>query len=253
MIRLLVSVRDASEALVAARGGADVIDAKEPSRGALGDLPVADVRAIVERLRDAGAQQPVSATIGDVPMHALAEMIDRVHAVGACGVDYVKVGIEACAASFDVLDALARCGAPVVPVFIADRGLEPELTAHALALEFAGVMVDTADKRAGSLFDAVTRVALARFVAQARAARAMVGLAGALRVAHAQALAELAPDFAGFRSAVCVGDRSASLDVALLLELGAALRAASPKRSQAAPLGLVSPSSNTRMRASSAR
>lgn len=247
MIRLLVSVRSADEALVAARSGVDFIDAKEPARGALGDLPIADVRAIVEHLRDAGLQQPVSATIGDLPVHALDEMVDRVHAVATCGVDYVKVGIESNPASFGVLDALARCAAPVIPVFIADRGLEPELIAHALTLEFAGVMADTADKRTGSLFDAVTRVAMARFVAQARAARVMVGLAGALRLVHAHALAELAPDFAGFRSAVCAGDRSGALDPARVRELAAAMRLAQ------LALARVSPSSSPRMRASSAR
>jgi uncharacterized protein (UPF0264 family) len=114
----------------------------------------------------------------------------------------------------------------VVPVFIADRGLEPALIGHALTLRFAGVMADTADKRSGSLFDAVSRVAAARFVSQARAARVMVGLAGALRREHAQALAELAPNFAGFRSAVCAGDRSAALDATRLHELAAALREA---------------------------
>jgi len=112
----------------------------------------------------------------------------------------------------------------VVPVFIADRGLDPALIAHALALGFPGVMADTADKRVGSLFDAVPRAALARFVAQARAAGVMVGLAGALRLQHAQALAALAPDFAGFRSAVCAGDRSAALDAALLRELATAMQ-----------------------------
>jgi uncharacterized protein (UPF0264 family) len=246
-MRLLVSVRSADEALAAGRGGVDFIDAKEPSRGALGDLPIADVRAIVERLRDADLQQAVSATIGDLPMHALDEMVDRVHAVAACGVDYVKVGIESSPASFGVLDALARCAAPLIPVFIADRGLDPELTAHALTLNFAGVMADTADKRTGSLFDAVTRVTLARFVAQARAARVMVGLAGALRLVHAHALAELAPDFAGFRSAVCAGDRSGALDPARVRELAAAMRLAQ------LALARVSPSSSPRMRASSAR
>jgi uncharacterized protein (UPF0264 family) len=225
MMRLLVSVRSVHEALVAARGGADFIDCKEPARGALGDLPMADVRAIVERLRDAGMQQPVSATIGDLPMQALAEIVERVHAVADCGVDYVKVGIEPRTAAFDVLDALACCGRPVVPVFIADRGLDPALSAHALELRFAGVMVDTADKRAGSLFDALSRIAIARFVAQARAARVMVGLAGALRLVHVHALVALAPDFAGFRSAVCAGDRSAALDAARLCELAAALAA----------------------------
>ncbi len=272
MFGLLVSVRSADEALLAARGGADFIDAKEPGRGALGDLPVAAIRDIVERLRDAGMHQPVSATIGDVPMHELARILERVEAVAECGVDYVKVGIDAgfAAGSFQgeslplggtraqrargrhdaapaALDALARGSAPVVPVFIADRGLDPGLIAHALDLGFSGVMADTADKRAGSLFDAVTRVALARFVARARAARVMVGLAGALRRAHADVLAELAPDFAGFRSAVCAGDRSSALDAARVRELATALREAQ------LAFARVSPSSSTRMRASSAR
>jgi (5-formylfuran-3-yl)methyl phosphate synthase len=273
MMRLLVSVRDASEALVAARGGADFIDAKEPGRGALGDLPLDTIRNIVERLRDSGAQQPVSATIGDVPMHALAQILERVEAVGACGVDYVKVGIEVGSAAGPsqggslplggtraqrargrhdadapaVLDALAHCGTPVVPVFIADRGLDPELIAHALDLGFAGVMADTADKRAGSLFDVLSRVALAHFVAQARAVRVMVGLAGALQQAHAGVLAELAPDFAGFRSAVCAGDRRGALDAVRLGDLASALRVAQLAAAR------VSPSSSTRMRASSAR
>jgi uncharacterized protein (UPF0264 family) len=224
MMRLLVSVRSPEEALLAARGGADFIDAKEPGRGALGDLPLATIRDIVETLRDAGLQQPVSATIGDVPLHELAHIVERVEAVCACGVDYVKVGIEPGDGAPAALDALAHCGVPVVPVFIADRGLDPALVAHALALRFAGVMADTADKRAGSLFDAVSRVTLAHFVSQARTACVMVGLAGALRVVHAKALAALAPDFAGFRSAVCAGDRSGALDATLLRELAAALK-----------------------------
>ncbi|HEX6720400.1 MAG TPA: (5-formylfuran-3-yl)methyl phosphate synthase, partial [Burkholderiaceae bacterium] len=223
MMRLLVSVRSADEALLAARGGADFIDAKEPGRGALGDLPIATIRDIVECLRDAGLHQPVSATIGDVPMHAGSEILERVGAVDACGVDYIKVGIEPGPAAPDVLDALARCGSAVVPVFIADRGLDPGLIAHALNLRFAAVMADTADKRAGSLFDAVSRIALARFVAQARAERVLVGLAGVLRLVHVQALAALAPDFAGFRSAVCVGERGAALDATRLRELATAL------------------------------
>jgi uncharacterized protein (UPF0264 family) len=246
-MQILVSVRSADEALIAARGGADFIDAKEPGRGALGDLPLATIRGIVDRLRDAGIAQPVSATIGDLPMQELAQILERVDAVGGCGVDYVKVGIEAQPAAPDVRDALARCAARVVPVFIADRGLEPDLIGQALGLGFPGVMADTADKRAGSLFDAVTRVALARFVARARAARVMVGLAGALQQAHAHVLAELAPDFAGFRSAVCVGDRSGALDVVRLRELAGALRRAQLSFTREPP------SSNTRMRASSAR
>jgi len=247
MIRLLVSVRSVDEALLAARGGAHFIDLKEPDQGALGGLPVATIREIVAALRAHGHRQPVSATIGDVAMDALAEIAARAESVGACGVDYVKVGIEPGRNAERALQALADCGHAVVPVFIADRGLEPALIGHALTLRFAGVMADTADKRSGSLFDAVSRVALARFVSQARAARVMVGLAGALRHEHAQALSELAPDFAGFRGAVCAGDRSGALDAGRLRALRVALEGAQELRVR------DSPSSRLRMWASSAR
>jgi (5-formylfuran-3-yl)methyl phosphate synthase len=83
---------------------------------------------------------------------------------------------------------------------------------YACALGFPGVMADTFDKRAGSLFDAVPMDDLRRFIVTVRATGTMVGLAGALRATHEPLLRELAPDFAGFRTAVCVGDRSSALD-----------------------------------------
>ena len=211
-MKLLVSVRSVEEALRAAQAGVDFIDLKEPGAGALGGLPIATIRAIVDALRRQGGSAPVSATIGDVPMHEAGRIAAGVAAVGACGVDYVKVGIERVAQAHAVLDALATSGRAIVPVFIADKGLEWAHVAHACALGFPGVMTDTADKHAGSLFDALPLEDLRRFVALVRAAGAMVGLAGALRLADAPLLRELAPDFAGFRTAVCVGDRSSALD-----------------------------------------
>ena len=201
-MKILVSVRSVEEALLVAQGGADFIDLKEPRDGALGGLPIATIRAIVEALRDHGCGLPVSATIGDVPLAEAGRIAAGVAGVGACGVDYVKVGIERVPQARAVLDALAGSGRPVVPVFIADRGLAFADVAHACALHFPGLMVDTADKRAGSLFDALPILDLQRFVAMAREAGAMVGLAGALRIAHEPPLRALAPDFAGFRTAV---------------------------------------------------
>lgn len=232
-MRMLVSVRDVDEALAAADGGADFIDLKEPLDGALGGLPLATVREIVGVLRQRGSRLPISATIGDLPMNDLAQILSRVAAVGACGVDYVKVGIERAAGAATVIDALADCGNVVVPVFIADRGLDDALVARACAVRFISrqafpaIMVDTADKRAGSLFDVLPSAALQRFVATVRASGALVGVAGALRAAQVDALAALQPDFAGFRSAVCIGDRASRIDAARVRELSARLRAAS--------------------------
>ena len=225
-MRMLVSVRDVPEALVAAQGGADFIDLKEPRDGALGGLAVATIAEVVRALREQGRRLPISATIGDLPMTDLDAILARVDAVAACGVDYVKVGIERTAQARAVLDALAGTGHAVVPVFIADRGLDFEQIEHACALKFPALMVDTADKLAGSLFDAMSGAELRRFVGIVRTSGALVGLAGALRPLQLASLQALAPDFAGFRSAVCVGDRSGQLDPERLRALAAALYAA---------------------------
>ena len=237
MTRMLVSVRSVAEALVAAEGGAGFIDLKEPNFGALGGLPVETITAVVAALRERRIALPVSATIGDLPMSELAAIVARVRAVAACGVDYVKVGIERTPQALAVLDALAAMaspgtsgtsgtsGTPIVPVFIADHGLDDAHVAHACALRFAGLMVDTADKTAGSVFDVLRIDALQRFIGQARASGALAGMAGALRLAHVSAVRALAPDFAGFRSAVCAGDRRGVLDLTLLRELAEAMHA----------------------------
>ena len=221
-MKLLVSVRTVAEATLAAAGGADFIDLKEPRAGALGGLPVALIADIVAALRASGSTLPVSATIGDLAMHDYAAIVVQARAVAACGVDYVKVGIERGDGAAAVLQALAELPFAVVPVFIADHGLDPDLVAT--ALHFPAVMADTADKLSGSLFDCVPPEDLLQFVALAREARTMVGLAGALRQAHLRMLQSLAPDFAGFRSAVCAGDRGSALDAGLLRGLAQALR-----------------------------
>ncbi|HOX66878.1 MAG TPA: (5-formylfuran-3-yl)methyl phosphate synthase [Burkholderiaceae bacterium] len=231
-MRMLVSVRDVQEALEAAEGGADFIDLKEPREGALGGLPLNTIREVVCALRAHHLRLPISATIGDLPMEDVAQILTRVADVGSCGVDYVKVGIERETGAAAVLDALASCGWPVVPVFIADRGLDNELVTRACNIAggagaaFPAIMVDTAEKQAGSLFELLSPEALQRFIDAVRGAHAMVGLAGALRLAHVERLAALQPDFVGFRSAVCVGDRASQLDAGRVRDLSARLRAA---------------------------
>jgi uncharacterized protein (UPF0264 family) len=228
-MRMLVSVRDVPEALLAARGGADFIDLKEPRDGALGGLAVATIAAIVDALREQRnglpRRLPISATIGDLPMTDVGAILERVDAVAACGVDYVKVGIERSAQASAVLDALAFSGHAVVPVFIGDHGLDFGFVEHACALKFPALMVDTADKFAGSLFDVLSDAEMRRFISMVRASGALVGLAGALRRPQLAALKALAPDFAGFRSAVCSGDRRGTLDPERLQALAIALHA----------------------------
>lgn len=219
-MKMLVSVRTVDEALAAAAAGADFIDLKEPQAGALGALPIATIAAVVEALAAARAGGAVSATVGDVADPA--ELLERVAATADCGVDFVKVGVLP--GQHALLDALARCGHPVIPVLIADQGLDLALLMRAGALAFPALMLDTEDKRRGSLFDAVGETALRRFVTQTRRCGKLCGLAGALRLEHLPRLQALSPDFAGFRSAVCRGDRTGQLDPARVRELREQLR-----------------------------
>ncbi|MEJ8838858.1 (5-formylfuran-3-yl)methyl phosphate synthase [Ramlibacter sp. AN1133] len=224
MPRLLVSVRDAEEALAAAGAGADFIDLKEPADGALGALAPERIAQIVSvlRVRHPGAR--ISATVGDLPARQQPEILRRVERVASCGVDYVKVGLwpapSAPAAVRALVDALAACPCSIVPVLVVDAGVDEALVEHALAHGcFPALMVDTAEKRRGSLLERLPLPVLAAFVEIVQARGAMAGLAGSLRADDAPALRALAPDFAGFRGAVTRGERTAVLDprrVALL-------------------------------------
>ena len=228
-LRLLVSVRSVHEALAAARAGAHFIDLKDPASGALGGLPPRRIARIVQALRALYPGAPISATIGDVPVQSRDEILRRVAAVSACGVDYVKVGIAPGAdirAAVALLDRLSCCGTAIVPVLIADDGIDERLVEAALqARVFPALMLDTLDKRGGSLLQRHPRAALAAFVERARSRGCLAGLAGALRAVDVAALVALGPDFAGFRSAVCAGERAGALDADRVRDLARRLAA----------------------------
>lgn len=222
MTRMLVSVRDVHEALAAAQAGVHFIDLKDPASGALGGLPPRRIARIVQALRASHPGASVSATIGDLATEEHDEILRRVASVAACGVDYVKVGVDGVSpgASQALLQRLAACGSPIVPVLIADRGIDAALVRLALRERaFPALMLDTFDKRGGSLLQRVAPVALAAFVETVRSQGCLAGLAGALRACDVPALVEIAPDFSGFRSAVCPGDRAGHLDPALVRAL----------------------------------
>ncbi len=210
-VQLLVSVRDVPEALSAVAAGADLIDLKEPNTGALGALPLHVVHEVVQVLRAAGHAHPVSATVGDWPLEARDAVLEQVRATAACGVDVVKVGIPRGDGATSLLAALAGSPATVVPVFFGDDGLDEALLALACWLPFPALMLDTADKRAGSLFDRLDATSVRHFVTRVQGAGRLAGLAGSLRPAQAGLLRELAPDYAGFRGALCEGGRGTAL------------------------------------------
>lgn len=225
MTTLLVSVASPDEALVAVEAGAGIVDAKDPTRGALGALAPDIVLAILAAV---AGRVPVSAAAGDAPDAEAAA------ALAAVGPDFVKIPVgrgEEGAKRIAAFGALAR-STKLVAVFAADRQPDFDLVPVAAMAGFSGVMLDTVDK-SGGLLDALDLADLAHFVAAARRARLMVGLAGSLKVVDVGALVPLQPDLLGFRGGVCLdGDRTKPLDPARVRAVAAALAVHQARRLQ---------------------
>ena len=209
---MLASVTGPDEAEIALAGGADIIDLKNPSRGALGAVDPALVRAAVERV---AGRRPCSAVTGDLPMEP-GTIRAAVDAMAATGVEFVKLGVFPGADPEGALRALAPVAERVrlIAVLFADLAPDPGLL-HALRdAGFAGAMLDTARKGDGRLLDHMPVPALRRFVSACRERALMCGLAGALEPPDIPRLLQLEPDLLGFRGALCAAGRTGPLDPA---------------------------------------
>lgn len=202
--RLLVSVADHAEAIEALQTDIDILDLKNPDEGALGALPLEEVRLILQS--NNGCKQ-TSATIGDVPMQP--ELVaERVRRMLATGVDIVKIGFfnnqghEAC---IDAMAAFTAQGAKLVAVLFADSRPNLKLLPKLKSAGFYGVMLDTAHKDGRHLLDHIWLDDLHAFVAQARGLGLQSGLAGSLRAQHIEALVPVGADYLGFRGGICEG------------------------------------------------
>ncbi|WP_020185165.1 (5-formylfuran-3-yl)methyl phosphate synthase [Methylopila sp. 73B] len=225
MTGFLASVANPDEMEAVRIGGADIVDLKDPAKGALGAWDTAALEAAVARWRGWGPEAPaLSATIGDQPMRPEI-VVAAAERVAATGVPLVKLGVRADGA-LACLDALRRLAqrTRLIAVFFADLGVDLALVDAAADAGFAGVMVDTADKAAGGLRRHMDDAALAAFVATARGRHLLTGLAGSLALADVAPLARLAPDYLGFRGALCDGGRTGRLDAEAVARVRAALK-----------------------------
>ena len=202
MTGFLASVSSADEARLVRSLGADVIDLKDPNRGALGALDEDKVRSITGLV---GNEATISATIGDLPAYA-AELESAVVGMHACGVDIVKVGVFDNSLSpfaISTLDRLTDRKIRIVLVFFAEFSpveVDFEKLKHTGIM---GVMLDTCDKASGNLREKLDDGTLTEFVNNARRAGLVTGLAGSLTREDIPPLLQIIPDYLGFRGALC--------------------------------------------------
>lgn len=231
MARLLVSVMDADEAMAAQSGGADIVDAKDPSTGALGALTGEDVRRIREALRP---DTPLSVALGeatDVPTTHERAAVAATH-----GAHFVKLGFATVTDPGRVeahLDA-ARAGANtraagpgIIAVAYADAdrigAASPEaILAVATSSAAHGILLDTARKDAPGLFELWDRAAILDWIDCAHAAQLLVAIAGRLDADGVARAAALGADIVGVRGAACDGGRRGRVAAARVRALVAA-------------------------------
>jgi uncharacterized protein (UPF0264 family) len=238
--KMLASVTSVAEAVMALEGGADIIDLKDPSQGALGALKVEIARDIVEAVGTLGV---TSATVGDFPAMAPVQVVTAAQRTAKLAVSYVKVGFwgsandTACATALAPLCSTTR----LVAVLFADLTYDPKLIGVLYQTGFTGVMLDTAQKNGAPLRLLKTELELALFVRRVQGLGMLAGLAGKLRLPDVAPLLSLRPDYLGFRGALCAaGARTNQLDSHALALIRDAVNAESRPR--------VSPAANAALR-----
>jgi uncharacterized protein (UPF0264 family) len=217
-IRLLVSVRNATEAGLAAACGADIIDVKEPSRGSLG----AAEPSVVEEIVGQWGHRALGEMIGWSVDAPLATRWRRLASQWAGkGLTFLKVGLSASAAG-DWRAGWARAVSWQPPeiarvaVVYADwhRARSPAPAAvlsEACELGCRAVLIDTHAKDRGTVLDIWTVDELDRWIARIHRCGAVAVVAGSLSGDQFPLVARLRPDVVAVRGAACRGGRTGQL------------------------------------------
>lgn len=200
--RMLASVTTVAEAVMAQEEGVDIVDIKDPSKGALGALDGRIARDIVSAV---GAMVPTSATVGDYPEMNPASVTEAVRATAELDVTYIKIGFWGTPRDAQCAQALAplAAGHRLIAVLFADLSHESAMLETLAAAGFTGAMYDTANKAGAPLRGIKSTTELALFVRRARGLGLLCGLAGKLKSTDIEPLVNLGPDYLGFRGALC--------------------------------------------------
>ncbi len=212
--KLLVSVRDANEALAALDGGADVIDIKEPRRGALGPAPEvwhATAACVAGR-------RPVSAALGEL-LQWRAAPLPRIPE----GITWVKFGLAG-AGQIDwrkrwqrVIGDLPRHVRPVLVAYADWKRAEAPAWEEVAAFAQAHVgmlLIDTWAKDGTDLWDYLDAGALAQLAGRCRQHECRLAVGGSLSLATIPLALRCRCEWVAVRGAACEGDRTDAVSAA---------------------------------------
>lgn len=223
MPQLLVSVRNPSEALLAARSGAEIIDLKEPAAGALGGV-APDVREeIARRLADLDHLNTapwLSVALGELEDYRRhPEKVAELARLQAFR--FAKVGLAGTRGRggwqrewLELVQLLLPGTMPVAVAYAdataADSPEPEEVLQLALEQQLPVFLLDTFHKTQGNLFQILSLERLER-LQRLGAGRIRFAFAGSLTLQCAPQLRRLQPEIVALRGAVCRAGRDSPL------------------------------------------
>jgi hypothetical protein len=246
--QLLVSVRSPEEALLAVRGGADIVDVKEPSAGPLGMAPLDTLRRILQTFENIPQPPPLSFALGELrdwfgscPQPAKTASAFREAFAGLLqehpAVCFLKCGLAGCRSipnweqHWAQLRQLATPAVAWVAVAYADadRADAPD-PAHVLSAAIDAnarvVLIDTFVKDGKRLPDWLSPTQLQAFARECHRHNMLLALAGQVSHIDFPVLRDAGADVIAVRGAACdSADRLQSVSEHRVRALVEALRA----------------------------
>lgn len=197
------------------------LDIKDPTAGALG-RPSAD--SVSDTLQLVAGRWPVSVAWGELTQFAPLE--PPVPPDWRGKVDLLKLGLAGLAGQLDWPERLAAAaehfqvaaGTGVVAVIYADgpqchAPAPDQIVRAATECDCPVVLIDTYDKRHGSLTQLWSATQLQRWIDTIHDSGRRAAVAGSLRAEDLAAIHACGPDYVALRSALCHSDRTGQLSV----------------------------------------
>jgi (5-formylfuran-3-yl)methyl phosphate synthase len=208
--KLLVSVNNVEEALMAWQAGVDVIDLKDPSVGALGALDAQMTQEIATQIDLSRQKTPtqntlLSATIGENHANNTI-LLNAIIEKSAAGIQLIKIAVNS---YFDddmflseIKTLINLHHLKLIAVFYAEKTIDYKLITRLASIDFFGVMIDTENK-SNSLISHMKKFDLEEIVNLCKKYGLVVGVAGSLKPQNIETLVKFKPTYIGFRSGIC--------------------------------------------------
>ncbi|MCW3997510.1 MAG: (5-formylfuran-3-yl)methyl phosphate synthase [Candidatus Bathyarchaeota archaeon] len=212
-MKLLISPKNKNEAIEAINGGANIIDVKNPSEGALG----ANFPWIIKEIIDIVPNNvETSCTIGEMP-NLPGSISLAARGAASTGVNYIKAGLSGLkkpANSIKLMKCVVKAAKSfnseikVVITGYADAekidSVNPLLVPNIALKAHADVaMIDTAVKNGHGLFYYLNKEQVKNFVNISHKFKLKTALAGSLKIEELAKVTSTGTDIIGIRGAAC--------------------------------------------------